>query len=437
MKTRIAPPGSPLRQERFSSSPRFVQGLSANLVARRCEAIVSSSDRAPIWDAQERSWREQDGLEGFAYKLIAHYPKGTFRETSAPSFYDGVDYDKSPSRRLADRLSNLCLNPDVGLGELWNIVDDYRTKWIEKRANEGVQTEIGKLVADALTFAQEAPAMVVINGVPGLGKSHAARQFCELSGGLMRYVSLRSTTDMSSFFRTIGEALGLATNLNLKAQVLDERIQDTLASGDVGLCFDEGHWLFPQGRLRCAYPAKLNWIISTLCNRKLPVPVAILTTPQWDTAQAELERQTAWSSAQLKGRIDLIKSLPKNLSDSDLRKVAACIFPGAAARIIDTLVGCSKVSKENLRPIVAIAKRAAWLAQKAGRETASQADVAQAIRDNPVSAYLTEKKSPDEAPTVPARARRGGFAAHPRPRGGITTKIFSRSSGPALELVET
>ena len=411
----------------------------ANHVARRAALIDPPADRAALYWVQWRSW-QPGGLDFLAGELLRNYPRENFSEEMRHHTcgqWAGGDPLKpsTPFYRLRKCLDYFCLDPDYPLVGLWETIDDYRQKWIESRAKGVVQTEIGEQVAAALTYAHEARTMVIINGVPGLGKSHAAHQFCELSGGLMRYVGLRSTTDMSSFLREICKALGLATNLNLKAQVLDERIQGALASGDLSLCFDEAHYLWPQGRLRCAVPAKLNWILTTLCNAGLPV--ALITTPQWDTAQAELEKQTAWSSSQLKGRVGLTASLPTEISAADLGKVAACICPGADARIIAALVDCSVMSKENLRPIKAIATRAAWLAQKDGRKTAGAADFKQAIRDNPVSAYLTEKKSPDEAPTVPARARRGGFAARPRPRGGITTKTFSRFSAPALELVKT
>jgi hypothetical protein len=400
----------------------------ANLVAMRCDVIDPRDDREGIWYAQWRSW-QPGGLRGLANELLAVYPKASF--SNCPTYIARGDWPGYIEREL----EKICLDPDYqptnDMLALWEAVDGYRTNWIEQRSKGVVQTEIGKQIADALTYAHQARTTVVINGDPGLGKSFAARQFCELSGGLMRYVGLRSTTGFSSFLREICKALGLASNLNLKAQVLDERIQNALASGDLSLCFDEAHYLWPQGRLRCAYPAKLNWIMTTLCN--MGVPVAFVTTPQWYTAQAELERQTAWSSAQLKGRIGHVQSLPKELSAADLRKVTASIFPGADDGMITTLVNCSELSAENLRPIDAISKRAAYLAQKGGREIPNKADVQQAIKDNPVSLYLAQEKPTADTPAPAPRVHRGGFAARPRPRSGITTRIFSRSSAPALE----
>jgi hypothetical protein len=433
MKTRTAQPGSPLRQERYASSPCFEQGLMANHVARRCTLVKSPDERAALWFIQWRSW-QPGGLELLAQELLDNCGSAEFgmvmnRHRVEPGH--GYPFEPSaPEYRLKRSLEDFCLNPVSDLISLFITVSNYRAKWIAQRSKEVVQTEIGKRIEDALDYAYEARTLTIIDGDPRLGKSFAAKHHCEISGGLLRYVQVPSSTDLASFLRAIAESLGLATNLNLKAQVLHHRIRDALASGDLGICFDEAHYAWPQGRLRCAVPARVNWIMTTLCNEG--IASALVTTPQFYTAQSQLEKQTAWSSAQFIGRVGHVERLPDKLCAADLRKVAAFILPSADERTIAALAAYAAESKKHLASIEAIAKRASWLASKAGRSEAGTDDVKRAMKESVIPSDVTLAKSLTEAPKAAPRARRGGFAARPRPLGGITANSFSRSSAPAL-----
>jgi len=175
--------------------------------------------------------------------------------------------------------------------------------------------------------------------------------------------------------------------------------------------------------------------MTTLCN--MGVPVAMVTTPQFYSAQALLEKQTAWSSQQFIGRVGHVERLPEKLSHTDLRKVAVSILPYADDRTITALAAYADESKKHLASIEAIAKRAAWLAQRDGRGTASTDDVKRAMKESVIPSDVALAKSLAEVPKALPRARRGGFAARPRPNGGITANTFSRSNAPALNLVVT
>jgi hypothetical protein len=432
MKTRTAAPGGPLRQERFASSPRFERGLSANLVALCCSTIAEPSDRAPLWFVQYRSWMP-GGLDKLARELLDTYSLADFNGD-----IDGLDRtpDRAPAA-LQQALARQCLDPEYGLSRLWEILDDYRDKWIAGRANAVVQTEVGERIANAMRYAREAQTMVLIDGPARLGKTFAAKASCEQSGGLVRYVQVPSATDMASFIRAIAEALGLATNLNLKVQVLQERIRDTLAGGDISLCLDEAHYLWPQGRLRSAVPARVNFVMTEFCNQNIPVPVVLVTTPQFYSAQAQLERQTAWTSEQWVGRLGHVERLPETLSESDLCKVATSLLPSADPRTVSALASYAFVSKKHLASIEAIAKRATWLAREAGRPSATADDVKRAMKESvmPADAALTERLAKAKSPEPPRR--RGGFAPYRRPTGGVVAVASSRSVTPTLEAVET
>lgn len=71
--TRSADAGTPLRQERFASSPELQRGLMANLVVKRTEALSDPEDRKLIWALQLFS-HEEGGFEQVARELLKTYP---------------------------------------------------------------------------------------------------------------------------------------------------------------------------------------------------------------------------------------------------------------------------------------------------------------------------------------------------------------------------
>ena len=71
--TRHAAEDSPLRQERWASSPAFAGGLKANLVAKKCSLIESAADRQLIWFLQKLS--HTPGMAGVARELLERFSK--------------------------------------------------------------------------------------------------------------------------------------------------------------------------------------------------------------------------------------------------------------------------------------------------------------------------------------------------------------------------
>lgn len=70
--TRHATPDSPLRQERYSSSPAFISGLKAHLIARRCSKIERAEDREIIWLLQSLS-HSKTGMAGVCDDIISQF----------------------------------------------------------------------------------------------------------------------------------------------------------------------------------------------------------------------------------------------------------------------------------------------------------------------------------------------------------------------------
>lgn len=74
--TRHAKAGSPLRQERYLSSPEFERGLKALPVARRCELISNRLERELIWWLQFKS-QQEGGLAAVVSELVRRNPEAT------------------------------------------------------------------------------------------------------------------------------------------------------------------------------------------------------------------------------------------------------------------------------------------------------------------------------------------------------------------------
>jgi hypothetical protein len=362
--TRTAKPGSPLRQERFASS--YERGLLANLVAKRCQ-FITLEQRAPIWFLQWLSW--QPGGLAEARRII-----GT------------------------DELEQLCLDPGFPIGDLWRAASDYRARWIASRP-EFFQTQVGSRIADALKYAHSASCLVLVDGVPRIGKSFAARALCDRSAGLSRFVQVPASNDEFSFFRALAMALGVSSSLKSKAQELRCRVEETVQGSGLTIVFDEAHYCFDSYLRSTTLPTRINWIMTGLVN--FNVPVVMLTTPQFYKAQSRVEKSTGWTSEQFLGRIGHVEKLPTSLPMSDLIAVARAIFPEGDQNTWKSLGAYAHLSRKHLAMIDALVKRGRWHSNAAGRSVANASDIMLAMRENglQIDSKLAASLSASKPPT--------------------------------------
>jgi histone H3/H4 len=383
--TRHATPGDPFRQERFASS--YEQGLLANLVAKRCSVIDPAQDREAIWFAQWRSWNH-GGLESLASEMLRRYDMPEWRASFGamkPGLNALLEY-------LYRTLADICLSPGIGLGEVWESLDDYRRKWIG-HLPVIAETAISRKVWKAMQYTRSQRTLTLIDGHARIGKSFAARAWCESTAGMARYVQVPSSSDEVGFFRVVGRSLGISSSLQMKAAEMRARIEDVLQGGDLMVVFDEAHYLWPQNWQRYATPSRVNWIMTALVNYN--VPVALVTTPQFYTIQKRVENLTGWASEQFIGRIGHVERLPDKLSMADLETVAKAMMPGADDATLESLAAYAALSKKHLASIEAIVKRARWIADQAGRKEACSKDVQAAMKESaiPSDNALTESLS--------------------------------------------
>jgi len=313
-----------------------------------------------------------------------------FESRFHPSNYPAAEFVKCCRYAAGDELERhlltLCLDParPVADGSPWyfptlvSSLREFMASQIESHCQKTVVTTLGERVHEALDYTAGTRSLSLIEGSARFGKSHSVTDWCERHPGRARYVQLESSRDDMSFFRAIAEALGVSINLNSKAQELRLRIEETLQCGDLVIVFDEAHYLWPNLIDSRTLPARINWILTALVNKG--VPVVLVTTPQFLLNQKALEKRTRWTSEQLVGRIGYYEKLPDILTPEDLHDVAAAIAPDASEQTIEALVVYAQASSKYLAGIRHAVDRAGFIARKEGREKIQFNDVKRALK---------------------------------------------------------
>lgn len=436
--TRKASPGGPLRQERYCSSQQFERGLMANLVARRCSVLETSSERALVNYVQLVS-HSPGGLHKFADELVATFPTDVGSKwVSSGSYVENIDdlnserlEDGEAAKAISEALEELALNPEVKLDEfspkcfppLVDRIGDMQRRKVEACRKSFVVTEVGQLIYETLDYTCESGCMSLVDGVARTGKTFAAKAWCQENPGAARYVQVPSTNDDIGFFRAIAKGIGVSVNLNSKAQELRQRIEEALQIGGITVVFDEAHYLWPNSLYRDALPGRINWIMTALVN--FGVPVCLVTTPQFIRSQKKIESKSSWTSEQFIGRIGHYQKLPQSLSETDLTKVAKSLHPAGTDPEIEILVRYAQGSAKYLAGIESLMKRARYLAGKAQRTKVTFADIKRAIRESviPSDTALSEAM----AEPVKRGRTRAAMPLQPTPRadqeraGALTT----------------
>lgn len=335
----------------------------------RCSLLESQADRELIWYIQYLS-HQTGGLMAVAGELMAK------RSEQSP-------------QALADYLRELCLNPATSLTmgpncfpNLIKALRQYRAHLIETKEASVFTTELGRKVFEVLDYTAYGRGLTLIQGDARLGKSHAARTWCELHPGNARFVEVPTGNDEATFFRDLARGLGLGNFLNYKVVQIRERVESILRSGDIMLVLDEAQRLWPQTNIREGYPKRITWVM-TMANAG--VPIGMISTPQFFVIQKVVEKN-GWNSSQLIGRLSLYESLPQDLSIEDLVGVARAVLPEASNDVLRALAVYARSSARYLAAIDAIAKRARYTAMREGRVVATANDVRKAMQESVIPA---------------------------------------------------
>ena len=318
-----------------------------------------------------------------AQKQVDGYPVATVLAHCLDcAEFGGQCGDKTES--LERELARLCLDPATSLSvgpwyfyDLINCLREYQNQWQQAKA-QGHVTSLGKIVCDELDFTLETRSLSLLEGGARMGKSFAAKGWCEQHPGQARFVEVSSGNDEASFFRDIARSLGLGNFLNYKVVQIRERVESVLLTGDILLVLDEAQRLWPERRVRDGFPSRVVWVM-TMVNKG--VPICMISTPQFITAQNAFER-SGWNSAQLTGRISNYRQLPAELDATDLMAVGRVALPHASNDVLKVLAIYARCSARYLAAVDSISKRAQYIARRQGRDQCTAEDVQMAMKES-------------------------------------------------------
>jgi hypothetical protein len=311
---------------------------------------------------------------------------------------------------LEDWLIDFCLNPEADLNnpphwfcELKQSLVDYFTDRRDDALAGKVVTSIGEQINDALDYAWDEKCMVHINGVARMGKTFQIEQWCRCYPGRVRYVQVPSSNDDTSFFRAIARSIGTNSGSSMNITQIKRQVEDTIQDAGIMLVFDEAHYLIPAQKRGSSYPRRINWVLTEIVNKG--IPVAIITTPQFDVNQSLVVNNTGWAAEQLDGRIAYRLDLPATLPESDLVAIAGHNLPNADKQILFGLCEYAKASGKYLAGIEAVAKRARFLAKKSGMTNPNKSDIKTAMLEvDPSLAKRSQSKEKKPDCKHPAKA---------------------------------
>jgi hypothetical protein len=317
------------------------------------------------------------------------------RAKAQPSSYPAAKFEElcqEAAKGLEDYLARLCIDPGLKLESPWyfqNLISCLR-EYLGKEAgrkNGTAETEITKMIEEALEYALQSGELVPIQGLARIGKTHALKSWCERHPGQARYIQVPPTNDDASFFRSIAEALGVSSGLSFKTTQIRERVKRTAQSARLLLCFDEGHWLLTQDYRARKRPSRIAWIMTELVNKD--VPVVLVSTPQFEEDKTRIKERTGWNWDQFDGRIGVPIILPAEISPQDLDAISraqlpkedfdACGESSNYKKAINALVGYAMFTKSQVAGIGHVVKRARFEAEKQGRKKLRLAEISSAI----------------------------------------------------------
>jgi len=160
--------------------------------------------------------------------------------------------------------------------------------------------------------------------------------------GVARFISLIGTNTKTSHFTQFAKAFGIGHGSSYKVSEMQRSIQKVLQSSHLMPVIDEAHHFFNQAPRMKTRPEMLDWIDTALCNP--PLPVALVTTPQFMVCMERAIDQVGWNYRQFKRRCKRYCRLPAKNTPEDIEAVARHLFPGAGRATIKQVLAYEALS---------------------------------------------------------------------------------------------
>jgi hypothetical protein len=126
-------------------------------------------------------------------------------------------------------------------------------------------------------------------------------------------------------------------------------------------------------------PEMLDWIDTALCNP--PLPVALVTTPQFMKCLERAADQVDWNYRQFKRRCKRYCRLPAKNTPEDVEAVACHLMPKADRATIKQIVAYEALSKRDLSAVGDVVRESKLLAEQEGAAKVTFEHVNRAIHE--------------------------------------------------------
>lgn len=383
--TRTTSNHAELRQERFSSAPELRGDyILLNLVARRLAVLDDPAKKRLVLWLQEMSTRQGfqthptcSQFSAWPLSFPASYKGETGLDLVALEVLSRarMSLNAENRRTLKDWMVRLALDPDnsafnypqkyTKVPKALTVLETVMQDCLAEPLMHVADTSTKRALWDMFDYCWDSRSLVLACGEYRIGKTLASQSYCQIRGGHVRYVSLSSTPTNEAFYRQLARSLGVACSLQLKAGEMAERVTAALIEQNVMVIFDEGQYLLPQTLRTKQSPQRLTWVMTSLCNRG--VPVAVVANKDWPRLIACLKRSVPWFGwAQWEGRLRLNIDLPDTLTENDLREIARVLTPEADKATLTLLAGLALRQTGYISTIEAVVSRARYLAKKQG-----------------------------------------------------------------------
>jgi DNA transposition AAA+ family ATPase len=299
--------------------------------------------------------------------------------------------------RLPDFLTEVCINPalqfwadeaggdeldsrSAQVGYFQDIIGalfEYKRRYEDQARAEFCHTAISRKIWKQLDDALKTKSMILIDGLEGRGKTEALRAWCNCHLGAARFVSLKGITTKTAQFSTMAQALGVCHGNSRKASEMQASVEDVLRASELMLTIDEAHHCFNQGPRMYTRPEMLDWIDTSLCNP--PLPVALITTPQFLICMERAAGQVEWNYRQFRRRCKRYTRLPQKNTPADIEAVACKLLPGADKPTIKQVIAYEALCKRDLSAVGDVVREAKLLAEEEGASKVTFEHVKRAI----------------------------------------------------------
>jgi hypothetical protein len=156
-------------------------------------------------------------------------------------------------------------------------------------------------------------------------------------------------------------------------------VEEVLRASRLMLVIDEAHFFFNQAPRMKTRPEMLDYIDTALCNP--PLPVALITTPQFLICMERAVGQVGWNYRQFRRRCKRYIPLPQKNRPEDIEAVALKLLPGADKATLKQIMAYEALSKRDLSAVGDVVREAKLLAEEDGARRVTFEHVKRAIHE--------------------------------------------------------